>query len=282
MTMLLFMMFMLFILFEPGLRDGLGAAMSFLLSPSIGFGGTLPVISVMLAGTLTGLISTGLRVWTTDFVEMERTRLLQKSFSRQMNDARLRRDTDKMNKLRRAQPHVMSKQMEVQAATMRPAMGTMLLAIAVFWWLGAFISTEVAYTCASLPWTSCWPLDASFGPIPYWVALYSIMSLPLILAFSAALKLLRLRTLDPASIEEKPMPSIEDLMEKAEEEQEDEAVVEEAADRARERLGGSSGTAAALADDADAYDDGRVRIVEDDDVVIVDPAKRRKGRAEEE
>jgi uncharacterized membrane protein (DUF106 family) len=283
MTMMLFFFAMILILFDPNLRVGLGAGMSFVLSPSIGFGGSLPVISVMLAGTLTGLVSTSLRVWATDFVEMERSRLLQRSFSRQMNDARIRRDTDKMAKLRRAQPHVMSKTMETQMATMKPALGTMFLAIAVFWWLQHFIDTEVAFKCVSLPWATCWPLNGNFG-LPYWIALYSIMSLPFTLAFSAGLKLWRLRNFDAAKLAEKPVPSVEEILDKVDEQAADEEVVDEAATRARRRLAGAPAAAGAADDEQGDGDeeDERVRIVEDEDAQIVDPSLKRARAVEEE
>lgn len=288
-TMMLFFFVMILIMVDPSIREGLGAGMSYVLNPTIGFGGTIPVISIMLAGTLTGLVSTGLRVWATDFVEMERSRLLQRSFSRQMNDARIRRDTDKLNKLKRAQPYVMSKQMEVQSATMKPALGTMFLAIAVFWWLSVFVAAEVPFKCVSLPWATCWPLDGSFG-LPYWIALYSVMSLPFTLAFSSTLKLWRLRNFDAEAVGKESAPSVEDLVARANEEVEDEEVVDAAARRARKRLKGAGGGASADGDDEDGSDDEDdvddddedLEIVEDDEAAIVDPSVKRARAVEEE
>jgi len=281
-TMMIFFFVMILIMVDPAIRDGLGVGMSFLLSPTIGFGGSLPVISVMLAGTITGLVSTGLRVWATDFIEVERSRLLQRSFTRQMNDARIRRDSDKLNQLKRAQPHVMSKSMEAQMATMKPAIGTMFLAIAVFWWLQLFISSEVAFKCVSLPWAACWPLEASFG-LPYWIAMYSVMSLPFTLAFSAGLKLWRLRNFDPESLRDKPVPSVEEIVERVADEAEDEAVVEQAARRAKRRLEGGTRAAAGEEEiDEEIDDEGDVRIVDDEDAHIVDSEAKQPRVVEEE
>ncbi len=283
--MMIFFFMMILIMVDPSIREGLGAGMSFVLSPTIGFGGTIPVISVMLAGTLTGLVSTTLRVWATDFVEVERSRLLQRSFTRQMNDARMRRDTDKLSKLKRAQPHVMSKSMQAQMATMKPALGTMFLAIAVFWWLQLFITNEVAFKCVSLPWTACWPLDASFG-LPYWIALYSVMSLPFTLASSAGLKLWRLHRFDPESLRDKPMPSVEEILDRVDEDADDDEIVDAAARRARKRLAGSkpgaSGDAYDEYDDDDEDEDDVVRIVDDEDAEIVDGEIKRARVVEDE
>lgn len=235
---LLAMMVMMLIMINPELRDGMGIGMSYVLNPAIGFGGALPIVSILLAGVLTGLISTGLRHWATDFVEVERSRLLQRSFTRQLNRARLKRDEEEIHRLRRAQPHVMAKSMEANMSSMKPAMGTMILAIAVFWWLNIFVYQEVPFDCVSLPWTSCWPLRASWG-LPYWVVLYSIMSLPITLAFGAALRMWRYRSFDPTDMAA-PLPSIEEIVANANRPDADEVVIEKEAERARRRIRGEA------------------------------------------
>ena len=253
---LLAMMVMMLIMINPELRDGMGIGMSYVLNPAIGFGGGLPIVSILMAGVLTGLISTGLRHWATDFLEVERSRLMQRSFTRQLNRARLKRDEEEIHRLRRAQPHVMAKSMEANMSSMKPAMGTMILAIAVFWWLNIFVYQEVPFECVSLPWTPCWPLRASWG-LPYWVVLYSIMSLPITLAFGAALRLWRYRAFDPSGMAA-PLPSIEEIVENANKADADEVVIEQEAARAKRRMRGEP---AALAGDSAIVDDADGEIV---------------------
>lgn len=271
---LLLMMLMLLITVDPQLRGGLGAGMSVVLTPTIGFGGSLPVISVMLAGALTGLVSTGLRHWSSDYLAMERARLLQRSFTREMNDARLKRDPDRIHRLRSAQPFVMKETMETQMATMKPAVGTMFLAIAVFWWLSVFLDPlqgHVHIDAVSLPWAPAWPLHSVFGPFPYWMALYSIMSLPFTVAFGSALKLWEFRSFDPSKAGGvKPVPTIDDLLEKADESTAEEVVVEREVERARRRMRGKQRAVTAGPDDIEIVDpeEGATPSDEDDLEVV--------------
>jgi len=264
--MLLTMMLMLFVMIDPALSAALGAGMSFVLNPTIGFGGHLPVISVFFAGALTGVLSTGLRHWSSDYIALERGRLMQKSFQRELGDARLKRDVDRAERLKRAQPFVMSQTMEANYATMRPAIGTMVVALAVFGWLNVFLTRNVQVTSISLPWAASWPLHGSFG-FPYWVLLYMVMSLPLSVCLGAALKLWRYRAFDPHA-PLKPMPTVEDLIRRAEGEADDSDVLDKESERAKRRLRQGRPGAVGQADAGD----GLTRIVDADEseVEIVD------------
>jgi uncharacterized membrane protein (DUF106 family) len=274
---LIAMLFMILITVDPAARAALGEGMSLVLTPTIGFGGHLVVVSMMFAGLLTGVVSTGLRHWSTDYISMERSRVLQRTFQGQMNDARLKDDVDRVTRLRRAQPHLMSKTMELQAATMRPTVITMFLAISVFWWLSVFLDPvkgTVHVLSVSLPWAPSWPLHAVFGPLPYWVALYSIMSLPFTLALGAALKLWRYRELD-LQAPLKPMPTLDELLERAEEGIQDDATVDREVERARRRVRAAGAGAATEETSEDEVqivegEDASIEEADEDDVRIVE------------
>jgi len=259
--------------------------MSVVLTPAIGFGGSMPVVSVMLAGALTGLVSTGLRHLFSDYLKMERARRLQQSFSREMNEARIKRDPDRIHRLKNAQPFVMKETMETQMATMKPAVGTMFLAIAVFWWLAVFLDPaqgHVDVDAVSLPWASAWPLHSTFGPFPYWIALYSIMSLPFTVVFGSALKLWRYRNFDETNLEGfKPVPSIDELVEKADDgSADDEAVIKAEVERARRRLKGKEKAVTAAPEDVEIVEPDEDTVPEDeDDIDIVDVEEGDKGAA---
>lgn len=270
MYMILTMMLMLFIMLDPSIYQALGTGMSFLLNPAIGFGGQMPVISVLLAGALTGVLSTGLRHWSSDYIALERGRLLQRTFQKEMNEARVKRDVDRVERLKRAQPQIMSRTMEANFATMKPAVGTMVVAIAVFGWLNVFLLREVHVSAVSLPWATAWPLHASFG-FPYWVVLYMVMSLPLTVVLSGVLKLWRYRSFDPAA-PLKAMPTVESLIQGAEGAADDEALVRKESERARKRLRAQGGAPArpAAADQDEEEDAALIVEGDEDDVRIVD------------
>ncbi len=279
--MLLTMMLMLFVMIDPALSAALGAGMSFVLNPTIGFGGHLPVISVFFAGAITGVLSTGLRHWSSDYIALERGRLMQKSFQKELSEARLKRDVDRIERLKRAQPFVMSHTMEANYATMRPAVGTMVVALAVFGWLNVFLSQIVQVSFVSLPWASSWPLHGSFG-FPYWVILYMVMSLPLTVTIGAVLKLWRYRSFDPKA-PLKTMPTVEDLIRRAEGQADDGDLLAKESARAKRRLKQARAGGGALSED----DGGEARIVDADEstVEIVDAEEdddEGEGAAEDE
>lgn len=256
MYMMLMMVMMLFVMLDPSLSAALGTGMAVLLNPTIGFGGHFIVISIFFAGALTGVLSTGLRHWSSDYIALERGRILQRSFQKDMNDARMKRDVDRVDRLKRAQPFVMSRTMEANYSTMKPAIGTMVVALAVFGWLRVFVITEVPFTSVTLPWAPAWSLRAATG-LPNYILLYMVMSLPLTLAIGAALKLYRYRSFD-ASAPLPPMPTVEDLVRRAEGDDDDEAMLKRESARAKRRLKGQP--VGAEPDAAD--DDGEVEIVD--------------------
>jgi uncharacterized membrane protein (DUF106 family) len=260
--MLIMMMLMLLIMADPSLSRAMGEGMAVLLTPTIGFGGHMPVLSILLAGLITGMLSTGLRHWSTDYIALERGRILQRTFNKEMMDARARGDVDRVDRLRRAQPFMMSHTMSAQYATMKPAVGTMVVALAVYGWMNVFLLRNVQTTAVSLPWAVSWPLPAGSLQMMF---LYAVMSLPVTLVASNALKLYRFRNFDPAA-ELPAVPTVADLVRRAEGEVDDEATVASEARKARRRLREASGAEV-------EEDDGEDAVIEDadeDDVEIVE------------
>jgi uncharacterized membrane protein (DUF106 family) len=257
--MLVMMMLMILIMTNPGISLELGYAMGVVLNPVIGFGGHMPVLSILCAGLITGLLSTFLRHWSTDYVALERGRILQKSFQKELMNARAKGDVDRVERLRRAQPFMMSHTMSAQYATMKPAIGTMIVAIAVYGWMNAFLSKDVPTHNVSLPWTVYWALPAGSLQMMF---LYAIVSLPVTLVATNILKLHRFRNFDP-SAPLPPIPTVGDLVRRAEGEKDDEATVKKESAKAKRRI----------REIADVEDDEDAHVVDEDeeDVTIVEP-----------
>ncbi len=281
--MILMMLLMVLIMADPSLSSALGSGMALLLNPTIGFGGHLPVVSILLAGAITGVLSTGLRHWSTDYIALERGRVLQRTFQKELMDARAKRDVDRVERLRRAQPFMMSHTMSAQYATMKPAIGTMVVALAVYGWMIVFLRFEVPTSGVSLPWTASWELAPGSLQMMF---LYAIMSLPLTVVLSSSLKLWRFRHFDPKA----PLPSlptVDDLVRRAEGEADNEDLLRRESDKARKRLKAVGAAAAGGEDGGDApptiEDDARAdtTIVDEDeaDIRIVDPEEPSGGEA---
>jgi uncharacterized membrane protein (DUF106 family) len=50
--MLITMLFMIYIMINPGMRDGMGNMAGSILEPYIGFGGEYPIITIFVAGLI--------------------------------------------------------------------------------------------------------------------------------------------------------------------------------------------------------------------------------------
>jgi hypothetical protein len=143
------------------------------------------------------------------------------------------------------------------------------VAIAVYGWMNLFLLEQVPTSAISLPWSVAWPLPAGSLQMMF---LYAIMALPATLVASNLLKLWRFRNFDPKA-ELKPVPTVADLIARAEGDKDDEDTVRKEGDKARRRLRGEP-----LADDEEEATS--IEDADEDDVEIVDPeAGPGKGKA---
>ncbi len=187
MLMLLMFMMVMFILFIPEARAGLGYAAGIVLEPLIGFGGRLPVVTIILAGMIPLVISIVLRHFMVDWVAAGRMTEVNKAIGKQMRQALSQRNQAKMKKLQELRMEVMKEFGPVMNAQMRPTVITMLLFITVFAWLSNFVYNTPAPTTFAVPWDP----NAFLGQatvLPHWILLYSALTLPLSLALPRVLK----------------------------------------------------------------------------------------------
>jgi uncharacterized membrane protein (DUF106 family) len=120
------------------------------------------------------------------------------AFNKEISEARKAGNEVRLKKLMEMQPQVMSKQMDIQAQTMKPTIFTMVIFIAFFTWLYVF-TASAAVKSVSLPWEPAWPL-LKVAWFPYGIALYMLFSMTLGQAVTNILKYIsfsrRLRALD--------------------------------------------------------------------------------------
>jgi hypothetical protein len=111
-----------------------------------------------------------------------------------MREARMSRDTAKIDKMQKLQMEMMPEQMAMQGAMMKPMMFTMIFIIGIFSWMAdTVIDFRVDYV--SLPWQPMWGFENRIMWIfPAWIATYITMSAPLGRIVDRHLKLLRYRS----------------------------------------------------------------------------------------
>lgn len=183
-TTLIVMALVFVILFNPGLRDATGNAVGLALNPLIGFGGAFPVLTIMIAGTLMVLLTTVLRHFTTDWLEMAKNQAAMRHFQKEFSTARKENNTYKIKVLTDKQPEVLQMQQQMSARQLKTMPITMIVVIPLFAWLFTFISA-LTYWYFSAPWNTEVDMFATNGILfgsslfPHWILLYMTLSIPL-------------------------------------------------------------------------------------------------------
>ena len=169
-------MLVLFVLFDQRLRMYLGNAVGFVLNPLIGFGGRLPILTILLAALIMISASTVVRHMLVDWVKVARISNTMRSFQKAMADARKSRDPKRIEQLSKFQTKLMSLQSELSSSQMKPMAATMLIVIPLFAWLYQFVAS-LDYQFFTAPWNLHVEMFKS-TVLPHWILFYSAISVP--------------------------------------------------------------------------------------------------------
>ncbi len=153
-TQMLYMMSLVvfvIVIANSGIRNVIGTGLDFVFMPVIGFGHQWPVITLLLAGMLIGLITSIPRYFFTDWVKMGKAQNRMRVFSQTMRDAYRSGQRDRIQKLRKMQQEVMLEQQQVQMNTMKPLMIFSIVTYLIFIWLFTFVG-DLTYSIAAFPW----------------------------------------------------------------------------------------------------------------------------------
>lgn len=171
-------LFAMFILFDQDLRFGLGQLIGYALDPLIGFGGSSPVLTLMLAGIVMTGLTTLLRHFFTDYVAQAQSQTVVSAFNKELRQARLENNLYKIKKLSEQQNQILQKSMEMSTTQMKLMPVTMLIIIPIFAWVSVFIAGLPPGTAiVNVPWAEAVDLNAS-TVLPHWILLYSLISIP--------------------------------------------------------------------------------------------------------
>ena len=194
---LMFMMFFLtlFVILDPNLRNLLASAANAVFYPTIGMGTAFPVITILLAGSLTTIISSLLRHVFTDWIKMTRVNKQMGSLRKAQMEALRRGNPAKVQKLRELQREMQAQSMDVTFSPMKSMAFTMLLFIVIFAWLSTFVylyAVQLGHVYFAVPWQYNVDLRASYG-FPAWVLLYSLLAIPVGQVVTRLLRFLQFR-----------------------------------------------------------------------------------------
>src|SRR6266540_3046151 len=199
----------LYALIDPQVGLGFAGIANFAFAPLIGFGGTLPVLTILLAGMLTTTLSSILRDHYTNWVKMARTQKIMAAWRKEQMEAIRKGQQTKLEKLKEAQQGFLKDSMEVQMAPMKSTAWTMFMFIVVFTWLRLFVDVTLGHLgnqWIAVPWSTHVFLNAA-NVFPNWVLLYSLLAIPFGQIVIRLLKYVRFkRRLDTMGVPLQPQP----------------------------------------------------------------------------
>ena len=175
--MLIVMFGMLIAFFNQGVRNAAVSGMNFVLAPSIGFGGSLPVITIMIAELIVVLLGTTLRLLFTDFVEQARIQKIMAALRKEQREAFKNRDQDRIKKLNRHQNKYMMENTQLMNKQMRILPITLIVIFPLFTWLSVFLYA-LPYPVFTVPWSPRVYFTEQFLVFPTWVYLYAVLGIP--------------------------------------------------------------------------------------------------------
>lgn len=169
-------MAILFVLFDENLRTFLGDMIGIVLNPMIGFDGEFPILTILLASLIMITATTFIRHYLVDWVKTARIQNTMRAYQKALREARVARDTKRIEQLTKFQPKLMGMQAELSSSQLKPMAGTMIVVIPIFAWLWAFV-LELDYRFFTAPWNPTVDMfDATV--FPHWILFYTAISIP--------------------------------------------------------------------------------------------------------
>ncbi len=179
MPMLLLLGMMVLLMINPTIRIGLSDVAGSVMEPMLPFHKTYFVPTVFLVGSSIMVVNTIIRSFFMDPLQQAHFSHRSRQIGKQLREARMARDTARMDKMQTIQMEMMPEQLKMQSSMMKPMVFTMVFIIAIFSWMAESVeSFRVGFV--SLPWDPMWSFNSRVLWIfPAWIATYIAMSAPL-------------------------------------------------------------------------------------------------------
>ena len=166
------------------------------LYPVFGFGGTLPVLTILLLGLATTTIGSVLRDHYTNWVKMARTQRVIRAWSRERMEAMRKGQQTRVQMLMEAQRGFAKDQMEMMTSPYKATAWTMFFFIVMIVWLRLFVDTVLldhGNQWITVPWSTHVFLPLGVVIMPAWLLLYSLLAVPFGQIVTRILRYIRFR-----------------------------------------------------------------------------------------
>ncbi|MCI4357081.1 MAG: EMC3/TMCO1 family protein [Thermoplasmata archaeon] len=189
-TFLLTFLFILglWMIFDTATRTGVAVSFGLVLVPSIGFGHSYLLLTMFLAAVIEMLLTALAYNWTTDWVKAAKVQAWSAAFRKVQMAAMKSGKKDRIEALKTHQATLTKLSGEVSIAQLKGMAVTWFLVIAIYTWVGIFI-TQAASPNVNLGGATVNLLAPLHPlPIPVWFLLFTLYTVPLSLVFRRILK----------------------------------------------------------------------------------------------
>lgn len=194
--LLLGVLVVLFMMFDPVMRTAIATYTGYLMNPIFGRD-KMPIFwTLFVVGSIMVLANTVVRHFLTDWVQMAKVQEVMRTFQKEFREAQKANNTYKLKRLTEVNGEMMKMQADMSTGQLKPMILTMLLVLPIFGWLFVVVDPTpgVCDTFLEVPWASpgSWCADEGtdwVGFIPRWIAIYSLLSIPIGQVVQKALKL---------------------------------------------------------------------------------------------
>ena len=169
--------FMMFgIIMFPNMREVIGNLMDTLLKPILG---GLPIhMIIFVLAAFTGIYASLIQKYTMDWGLMKRVQEKSRTIQKEMRQAQLTNNAQKVKKLEAQYAEMMGDQMEMFKQQFKPMLYISIISIPLFYWVYLLIGQNPNATMI-FPFWGEQKLDATVFIFQYWLFWYFLCSIPI-------------------------------------------------------------------------------------------------------
>lgn len=178
MLLLMLLLFvMIFIFGDANIRNLVALSLNSVFAPLIGFGGSNPLLTIVLAGIIVVFLSSFFTHIFTNWKAMGQAQEASKAFNKEISKARKEGNQNRLQKLMKMQPKIMQMTTQSSGGMMKSMFFLFIFIAPIFIWLTYFLGSLVHYSYFTVPWGDGVSL---FGRESYlmsnWFLIYMIFS----------------------------------------------------------------------------------------------------------
>jgi uncharacterized membrane protein (DUF106 family) len=154
MLLLMLLLFVMIIIFgDANIRSLVSQSLNTVFAPLIGFGGTNPLLTIVLAGVIVVFLSSFFTHLFTNWKAMGQAQEASKAFNREISKARKEGNNNRLQKLMKMQPQIMQMTTQSSGGMMKSMFFLFLFIAPIFIWLTYFLG-QSSYIYFTVPWGS--------------------------------------------------------------------------------------------------------------------------------